>query len=605
MTGILALATVTFVTASTLQADTSLYRQHTDIERVFIGFHNTPGESGRALVRAFGGEVRYEYSSVPVVVARMPQAAISALERHPHVAYIHPDMQVEAMNTSVKEVKEVNNTWGVRRIGADVVHNPGVEDVITAASGTSVKIGIIDSGIQYTHPELQDAYVGGYDFFYFDEDPMDVYGHGTHVAGTACATYNDNAYQLDGAPLYGVVGVAPACELYSLRVLNEDGVGYWSDIAAAVEWATGATVWLEPWASGDVPGQYATGTKLDVVNLSLGKTGYPGEAVETIFKTAYDSGLLIVAAAGNSGNRGGNNDTIIYPAKFDSVIAVGATNNTDQRATFSSTGPTLELTAPGVEVYSTWNNSTAYYGTPNCRGDMATHDLGEGHEKTYSSIKEVETGDCYKFGSGTSMASPHVAGVAALILSVNPALSAQEVRIILRETAEPLGDANQYGSGLVSAVEAVRLATVLGEDNSTGEGDGGNDDGNGGDGDGTGGDDEQITTGDMTISAIEYTASGGRFNDRHLTTTITATNGDEYVSGASVTYILTNNGLSWNGSGTTGSDGALSFTVSNAPSGCYFTKIESVSHENFVWDTNFRHVVYPHKVEAETCSESE
>lgn len=412
-------------------------------QRVIISFADTPGESGRALVRAFGGDVRYEYGSVPAIAARVPEAAIAGLERNPRIANIVVDEQVEVQSV------ELSNAWGVEHIRAGEVHD---NDTVT---GSGVRIGIIDSGINYHHPELTDNYRGGYDFFYFNDDPMDVYGHGTHVAGTACATYNDNATtNSDGSPLYGVVGVAPECELYALRVLNEDGVGYWSDIAAAVEWSTGEEeVWLEGWQ--DVEGRYVSGERMDVVNLSLGKSGHPGDAVEAIFANAYEAGVLIVAAAGNSGNRGGNNDTVIYPAKFDSVVAVAATDDSDTRATFSSTGPAIELAAPGVAVYSTWNNDVAYYGTPNCRGELGTHNFEGEYELAYSSVDSVQHGDCYKFGSGTSMASPHVAGVVALALAANPGVSVSELRQILQDSANDIGPAHQYGAGLVNAPAAV------------------------------------------------------------------------------------------------------------------------------------------------------
>lgn len=415
-------------------------------QRVIISFADTPGESGRGLVRAFGGDVRYEYGSVPAIAARVPEAAIAGLERNPRIVNIVADEQVQVQSV------ELSNAWGVEHIGAGEVHD---NDTVT---GSGVRIGIIDSGINYHHPELTDNYRGGYDFFYFNDDPMDVYGHGTHVAGTACATYNDNAtINSDGSPLYGVVGVAPECELYALRVLNEDGVGYWSDIAAAVEWSTGEEdVWLEGWQ--DVEGRYVSGERMDVVNLSLGKSGHPGDAVEAIFANAYEAGVLIVAAAGNSGNRGGNNDTVIYPAKFDSVIAVAATDDSDSRATFSSTGPAVELAAPGVAVYSTWNNDVAYYGTPNCRGELVTHHFGGEHELAYSSVDSVQYGDCYKFGSGTSMASPHVAGVAALALAANPDVSVSQLRQLLQDTADTIGPAHQYGAGLVNAPAAAEGA---------------------------------------------------------------------------------------------------------------------------------------------------
>ena len=242
---------------------------------------------------------------------------------------------------------------------------------------------------------------------------MDVYGHGTHVAGTACATDNG----------IGVVGVAPDCDLYALRVLNDDGVGSWSRTIAAMEWAV---------AHG-----------IQVVNLSLGNSKNPGTAVKRAFDNAAAAGVVIVAAAGNSGNMAGKGDNIIYPAKYASVIAVGATDSSNKRASFSSTGSALEIVAPGVSVLSTWNDSTSYLNPqPICLN-----------------------GDCwYKFGSGTSMASPHVAGVAALIIASGLVSNTNglngiydEVRAKLNSTATDLGTAGkdtQYGYGLVNAATA-------------------------------------------------------------------------------------------------------------------------------------------------------
>jgi subtilisin family serine protease len=156
----------------------------------------------------------------------------------------------------------------------------------------------------------------------------------------------------------GVVGVAPKALLYGVKVLSSTGSGSWSDIIAGIEWAADNLI--------------------DVTNNSYGGSGNPG----TIVQAAYDNscaGVLHVAAAGNSGACPPTGDTVLYPAKFTSVIAVAATTSTDARACFSSTGPKVEIAAPGSSINST-----------------------------------RRTGG-YTFMSGTSMASPHVAGVAALV----------------------------------------------------------------------------------------------------------------------------------------------------------------------------------------------
>src|SRR3989338_2380272 len=382
--------------------------ENTNINRVdvLVSFDKTPGKAEEKIVRAFGGTISYTYSITPAIAASVPEAAINGLLRNPNVAAVEMDDFVYPADV------ELDNSWGVAKIGAGTVHANG-------NSGTGGRIGIIDSGINYNHPDLVGVYAGGHDFVQEDDStgdgPMDVYGHGTHVAGTACATDNG----------IGVVGVAPDCDLYALRVLNDDGVGSWSRTIAAMEWAV---------AHG-----------IQVVNLSLGNSKNPGTAVKRAFDNAAAAGVVIVAAAGNSGNMAGKGDNIIYPAKYASVIAVGATDSSNKRASFSSTGSALEIVAPGVSVLSTWNDSTSYLNPqPICLN-----------------------GDCwYKFGSGTSMASPHVAGVAALIIASGLVSNTNglngiydEVRAKLNSTATDLGTAGkdtQYGYGLVNAAAAAQ-----------------------------------------------------------------------------------------------------------------------------------------------------
>lgn len=402
--------------------------QSSSVTPVLIAFDHPVGANEQALVRAQGGHIKYSYTIVNAIAASVPQTAIDGLRHSPHVTAVEADDTVYA--TSIDS--ELNNSWGVQRIGAGTVHAGDTN--LTADRGAGVNIGIIDSGLNYNNPEFAGRYKGGYDFVQGDSDPMDVYGHGTHVAGTACA--NEDGYgttDASGNPLYGVVGVAPECNLYSLRVLNDSGVGNWSDIIAALQWATGAN---------------PQGVKMNVVNLSLGQSRNPGGTVQQAFDTAAADGVVIVAAAGNSGNGAGKGTNTIYPANYDSVIAVGATDSSDNRASFSSTGSNVELAAPGVSVYSTWNDDTSYLDPqPNC--DMSA---------------SIPTDNCYKFGSGTSMASPHVAGVAALIIAAG-VTDAATVRSILDSTADDLGAAgkdSEYGYGLVDAVRAVQAAEQYG-----------------------------------------------------------------------------------------------------------------------------------------------
>ena len=379
--------------------------------KVLIAFGRQPGPAEEALVRGMGGSVKYTYHLVPAIAATLPEPAISALAANPRVTRVELDRQMRAMDT------ELDNTWGVTHIGADAIHDGGNR-------GAGIKIAIIDSGINYNHPDLNDNYKGGDDLVEGDGDPMDVYGHGTHVAGTACAEDNDNGVN-DDTGMFGVVGVAPECDLYALRVLDDNGFGDSSDLIAAMEWAVD--------------------NGMQVANLSLGWDPNPGDTVKAAFDNADAAGLVIVAAACNNGNRPGKGDNVCYPALYDSVIAVAAVDEDNQRASFSSTGDQVELAAPGVSVFSTWNDDTGYYAPdPVCR--------------TVDGVQE-----CYKYGSGTSMASPHVAGTAALILKANPGWTNDQVRAQLRDTADDLGTMGwdpHYGFGLVDAAEAAAAGTA-------------------------------------------------------------------------------------------------------------------------------------------------
>ncbi len=371
---------------------------------VLIGFTQQPGSTEKALVRQAGGTIKHTYHLVPAIAASISESAIQGMLNNPRVTVIEPNIEVHAIDA------ELNNTWGVDRIDADLVHASGNK-------GTGIKVAIIDSGIDYTHPDLDANYAGGFDFVNNDNDPMDDNGHGTHVAGTVAAEDNDDPAS--------VVGVAPQAKLYALKVLSSSGSGSYSDVIAALEWAVD--------------------NGMQVTNNSYGSSGNPGSIVKAAFDNSYAAGVLHVAAAGNSGNCGGKGDNVIYPAWWESLIAVGATNNSDGSPCSSSTGPDVELAAPGVSINST-----------------------------------VPTGNCklcdnsgYKLLSGTSMASPHVAGTVALVLkspenvgdynsdgtnetNADGVWTNVEARNVLQATAEDIGlPATWAGYGLVDAAAAA------------------------------------------------------------------------------------------------------------------------------------------------------
>ncbi len=361
--------------------------------RIIMVFSKTPtftqqeGPRAAKEIRGFGGRVRRQYRLIPAMSAEVPKQALRRIRRLPGVAFVEEDQLVYAVDA------ELDNTWGVKRIGAGAVHSYN--------KGTGIKVAIIDSGIDYNHPDLAANYAGGYDIYNNDNDPMDDYGHGTHVAGTVAALDNDT----------GVIGVAPEAHLYAIKVLGSSGSGWWSDVISGIEWAVA--------------------NDMQVINMSLGSSS-GSSALGIACDAAEDAGVVVVAAAGNSGNFWGYGDRVLYPAKYDSVIAVAATDSTDERAYFSSTGPDVELAAPGVNVLST------------------------------------TVGGNYGTKMGTSMSSPHVVGLAALIIAsgiedgsgstpANGRIN-DEVRERMQQTAIDLGTPgrdNEYGYGLVNAPAAV------------------------------------------------------------------------------------------------------------------------------------------------------
>ena len=262
-------------------------------------------------------------------------------------------------------------------------------------------VAVLDSGVDAGHPDLSANLVAGYDFVNQDADPDDDYGHGTHVAGIIAAELNNSQ---------GIAGVAPQVKIMPLKVLNQSGQGTYANIATAI--------------------QYAAANGVKVISLSLGGDSHSDILLQAI-RNAYDAGVLLVASTGNEGS-----SAITYPARYAEVMAISATDHYDRWASYSNWGPEVDLAAPGGTsgdgVWSTW---------------------------------PWRLGGYYNWAYGTSMAVPHVAGAAALIWSVNPALTRDEVADILRQTADQVGQfpyvggRNDYlGHGRLNIHSALRQA---------------------------------------------------------------------------------------------------------------------------------------------------
>ena len=337
---------------------------------VLVTFYQPPGSDETELIESLGGTVTSVYHIVPTIAATMPADKLDELEADFRVKLVELDIVMTACLAG--EVLP----WGVDRVDAELVHPTN--------KGTGVKVAVLDTGIDLDHPDLQVA--GDVTFIEGTTGGDDDHGHGTLVAGIVGALDND----------IGVIGVAPEASLYAVKVLDQGGSGAMSEILGGIEWATD--------------------NNMQVINMSFGTSlSWPSSAQDAL-QVAYDAGIVIVAGAGSGG-------VIWSPARFEPVIAVGATDEQDVRCSSSSTGYTLELMAPGSNIYST------------------------------------AMGGGYGYLSTTSSSSPHVAGAAALLIASGMS-SNVDVRHRLRDSAEDLGASGwdtQYGRGLVNADLAINF----------------------------------------------------------------------------------------------------------------------------------------------------
>jgi subtilisin len=324
----------------------------------------------------------------PIVSLSLTNQEIAALRRNPNVAMVEedglcyalpetlvfegqPTVQAETVPVGVQQVK-APPAWGCSR-------------------GRGIKVAVLDTGIDWTHPDLAPNFKGGVSFV-SGETVMDGNSHGTHCAGTIGAAINGS----------GVVGVAPEAWLYAVKVLSNSGSGNWSWLISGLNWCVQ--------------------NQIKVASMSLGGGGAPA-ALEAMCNAAFNAGVLLVAAAGNAGPGMG---TVGQPGKYKNVIAVSAIDSANVIATFSSRGPEVELSAPGVQVLSTIPGG------------------GFGQK------------------SGTSMACPHVAGGAAVIWGAHRFATNVQIWNLLASTADNLGPPAWdplYGYGRLD-VDQASLALV-------------------------------------------------------------------------------------------------------------------------------------------------
>jgi len=303
------------------------------------------------------------------------EQAVQEYEKNPDVEYAEPNY-IYTIQWTPNDPDFSSRQWGPQKVQA-----PEAWDVTRGSSST--RIAIVDTGVQYDHPDLAGKVVRGYDFVDDDSDPYDGNGHGTHCAGIAAAV-TDNGR--------GIAGIAPNATIYAVRVLDDNGSGTLDDVANGII--------------------HAADNGADVISLSLGAP-VGATTLRNAVDYAWNSGSVVVAAAGNSGT-----SLPSYPAYYDNAIAVAATDSNDNKASFSNYGSWVDVAAPGVDIYSTY------------------------------------TGSSYRSLSGTSMATPHVAGLAGLLDAQGR--SASQIRAAIENTADPISGTGTYWSkGRINAYKAV------------------------------------------------------------------------------------------------------------------------------------------------------
>ncbi|MBI3418262.1 MAG: tandem-95 repeat protein, partial [Verrucomicrobia bacterium] len=405
------------------RAGTSRTRQQAVLDSVMPDGESIRRLSGRTPARQLQTAAGSFFDHV--VVVKLPEsanvnAALKRLQKTPDVLYAEPNYRLKIFQAESPQVIpddfsfpqqwNLDQSPATNAAGRADIHAPEAWKLGTGVR--SIKVAVIDTGIDFFHPDLaaniwtnvrelagngldddNNGYIDdvhGYDFVSDDSDPLDDNNHGTHVAGIIGAAGNNRI---------GVAGVCWQVSLIALKAFDENGDGDTDKIIEAIHYAVanGARIINASW-----------GTKTRSLAL--------GEAIQA----AHNAGIVFIAAAGNE-----NTDALTYPAAFAHVLAVAATSEENQRTHFSNYGSHISLGAPGVDILSTIPNNS------------------------------------YEFSSGTSMSAPHVAGVAALILARHPDFTNEQIESILRNTADPITTDQFIGSGRLNAYRALQVNAPL------------------------------------------------------------------------------------------------------------------------------------------------
>ena len=389
LVAVVALVTI-FVFAGTVNAKAVVDKSDTHRRVV------THGEEETSKAVSLGCKVIREAKTLKALIC--PEGVAESLSLAEDIKVFALDDEIGALRNPQPSAMSLSAN---KQIGADIVQASG-------NTGSGRKIVILDTGYNYLHPELSSSYLGGKDFVNNDADPMDDEGHGSHVAGIVTADgINPNAK-----------GVAPDTGVFAGKVLDNTGSGYFSDVVAGIYWTVNGP-----------DGIYGNSDdfSVDAISLSLG-TGAPYvyknscdgvlPDLTNAIKYAIQKNITVVVAAGNSGNSG-----VSIPGCISYSTTVGAVDSKDKIASFSGRGNAVDITAPGVNIFS--------------------------------SI----LGNLYATWSGTSMATPMVTGVVALMKSAHPAYTQSQIENKLFSTAKDLGSRGKdkdYGWGRVRANLAVQ-----------------------------------------------------------------------------------------------------------------------------------------------------
>ena len=372
-----------------LQHKNKMLSIHRDVKEVILELVNRNSEDifSREFTVLFNG----------ITMGEIPNVILEKIKNLPNVKDIIPDCKITVtLNDSIPLIN-ADDVWDL------------YDECGESITGHGVTVAVIDTGLDYNHPDLKDNFVDGYDFVNNDNDPMDDNGHGTHCAGIIAGTGMASDFKF--------VGVAPNTELYAYKVMDNEGNGYTSWFIEGMERA------VDPNGDGNFSDH------VDVISISAGdSSGHPDDAISIAANNAVDLGVVVVAAAGNDGP---SYDTISSPGCAKRVICVGATDKNDEVASFSSRGSDYaeiikpDVVAPGTDIVSAWPG------------------------RSYCSLR------------GTSMACPHVTGVVALTLQMHPDWTPDEIKTALRNTAVDLGyNLTTQGYGQIDALNIVTLSDV-------------------------------------------------------------------------------------------------------------------------------------------------